>query len=555
MAEGLKIKIFSDTTDFSTGLKNIGNVAKTSLVAVTTGITAVSGALVAVTETTREYREEMNKLDTAFEATGKTTQQAEQIYKDFYGILGETDQAVEAVSHLAELTNSQEELSKWTNISAGVLTKFGDSLMLEGLTESANETAKLGVITGSLADALNWAGHNEDEFNASLAQMSTEAERSTFITETLNDIYGDLGETYRETNEDVINARLAQEEFNGTMARIGEIVEPALNDLKFAFSDTMNSIIDGFEENGVEGIVDVLEEMLDGAIDTIQDSLPALKEQGVELLDKIIEGLNETVPALRIMLVNMLANMVTWIFDNLPAFLDTGIEIINTLITGFVESLPTLLEAVVNLILALLSGFWDNMPAIFNAGVQLIVALVNGLISSLPSIVGAIFQLATGIVEEFKKTNWLQLGIDILQGIIDGMLSMVGNALASVWNIGEQIIEGFKSVFDINSPSKVMYDLQQWNNKGLLNAMSDGTPMLVKGAINQASALKTALKGNMGRYVDTARNELNRLFSMAGTNSNNSSIVNNTRTTNVEQNFYTPTTSPLQAYRRLVRDV
>ena len=37
------------------------------------------------------------------------------------------------------------------------------------MIESANETAKVGQVTGSLADALNWVGISEDAFNEKLA--------------------------------------------------------------------------------------------------------------------------------------------------------------------------------------------------------------------------------------------------------------------------------------------------------------------------------------------------------------------------------------------------
>ena len=51
-------------------------------------------------------------------------------------------------------------------------------LPIEGMIESANETAKVGEVTGSLADALNWVGISEDAFNEKLAACSSESERN-----------------------------------------------------------------------------------------------------------------------------------------------------------------------------------------------------------------------------------------------------------------------------------------------------------------------------------------------------------------------------------------
>jgi len=128
------------------------------------------------------------------------------------GILGETDQAVEAANHLAKLANNEEELSNWTNIATGVYATFGASLPIENLTEAANETAKVGTLTGGLADALNWAGVNEEAFQAQLDACSNEQERQTLIMETLNGLYSDAADKYRETNAEVIRANQANEE-------------------------------------------------------------------------------------------------------------------------------------------------------------------------------------------------------------------------------------------------------------------------------------------------------------------------------------------------------
>lgn len=95
------------------------------------------GSLLALSDETREFREDMAKLETAFTTAGHTTETSSKAYKDFYAILGESDRSVEAVNHLAELTKSEEEVAKWSTIAAGVTAKFGDSLPLEGLTEAA----------------------------------------------------------------------------------------------------------------------------------------------------------------------------------------------------------------------------------------------------------------------------------------------------------------------------------------------------------------------------------------------------------------------------------
>lgn len=137
------LKGMDDTTeDVEESSSNLGatlaNVAKTGLAAVATAATALVTGLVASAEATREYRNEMAKLDTAFTVNGHTSEAAKDAYKELQGVLGETDQAVEAANHLAVLTKNEQDLAVWTgDILPGVYATFGASLPIEGLTEAA----------------------------------------------------------------------------------------------------------------------------------------------------------------------------------------------------------------------------------------------------------------------------------------------------------------------------------------------------------------------------------------------------------------------------------
>ena len=197
------------------------------------GVTALIGALsnavsslMALADETREFREDMAKLETAFTTAGHTTETSSKAYKDFYAILGESDRSVEAVNHLAELTKSEEEVAKWSTIAAGVTAKFGDSLPIEGLTEAANHTAKLGEVQGPLADALEWIGISTDEFNKQLAKCNTEEERATLITETLNSKYKAAADEYNELTKSTQDARRATSDMEDAQANLGAAIEP-----------------------------------------------------------------------------------------------------------------------------------------------------------------------------------------------------------------------------------------------------------------------------------------------------------------------------------------
>lgn len=202
------------------------------------GLTALVGAaknaaseILSLSETTREYREDMGKLKTAWESAGKSTERATRIYREFYSVLGEEDRSVEAVNHLAKFVETEQDMAKWTNIAAGVWGTFGDSLPIEGLTEASNETAKVGQLTGVLADSLNWAGVNEDKFQESLDKCNNEQERAQLITDTLNGLYEEAAGHYRKNNASIIQARKETADYNDVLAEIGETLEPVNQDI------------------------------------------------------------------------------------------------------------------------------------------------------------------------------------------------------------------------------------------------------------------------------------------------------------------------------------
>lgn len=214
-------------------------------------VTALAGSFFALDAATEEYRNNQAKLNTAFQAAGLSTDAAKQAYAGFYKILGDDDTATEASQLLAKLARNEADVSKWTDIAAGVYGTFGDSLPIEGLIESANETARTGTITGSFADAINWASKEgetfgvtlkentkaneewnkaveacesaEDYFNLALQSCGSEAERNQLIMDTLQGTYQDATNAFKENNKQIIQNRQAQVVWNDILGKTGQI--------------------------------------------------------------------------------------------------------------------------------------------------------------------------------------------------------------------------------------------------------------------------------------------------------------------------------------------
>lgn len=226
------------STSFTNIATKAGELGKKAAI----GLAGIVTAAVATVEATREFRQDYGKLETTFKTTNQEAGVAKETFKTLFGILGEDDTSIEAANHLAMLTNNEKDLNQWTDILTGVYATFGDSLPLEGLAEAANETMRVGQVTGPLADALNWAGVSEDAFNEKLLECSNNQEREALIRETLNGLYNEASTEYQKTNESVIANNQAQAELNMKMAEMAEKLEPLVTKGKIFLAEVLEKI-------------------------------------------------------------------------------------------------------------------------------------------------------------------------------------------------------------------------------------------------------------------------------------------------------------------------
>ncbi len=299
--------------------------------------TAVVGALLQMDEKTREYRESQAKLTTAWEASGKSAELAKEAYSGLFGVIGDQDTAVEAGQLLANLATNTQDVATWTDIAAGVAGTFGDALPINSLIEAANETQRTGQITGALADALNWVGIQEDDFQSKLDACGSEQERNRLITETLSAAYKDAAVSFQENNAQILAARDAQVKLDDAMANLGG----AVADIKTAFvGDFVPS---------VAGATDALAEMIRGS-ETAKDDLAANIE-----------------------------TMVKTGVEKLPEFIDLGLEIIFALAEGLIKAAPELILKIPYLVMQIVDKFGELGPELFDAGKQMFQEVWDGL--------------------------------------------------------------------------------------------------------------------------------------------------------------------------------
>lgn len=498
-----------------------GKAIGAGVAAMGAAIGAAAGAFLGLAESTREARVNMGKLETGFTTAGHSAEDAKKTYTELYGVLGDDGQATEAAAHLAKLTKNEKELATWTDIATGVYATFGDSLPIENLTEAANETAKTGAITGGLADALNWAGVSEDEFQASLDKCSTEQERQALITKTLNGLYSDAAEKYREVNGDIIDAQKATASLNSAMAELGAIAEPIVTKLKQLAAELLQQITPFVElignglvgaltgaEGAAQQFTDGLLGMVTFAIQKLTEMLPTFINFAFQMIANIATGIAQALPTLVPSLVQLVADIVQVLIDNIPLLIDAALQLVTGLAQGIINAIPVLVAALPTLITSLIDGLLSSIPQIIQAGIDLLTSLITALPEIIATIVAAIPEIINGIITALLENIPLiiQAGIDLLVALIQALPQIITTIVQAI----PQIISGIVNALVQNIPQIIQAGVQLF--VALIQNLPTIIAEIVKAVPQIVSGIVSAFGSLVGEMVKAGANLLHGLW-------------------------------------------
>lgn len=443
------------------------------------GAAAGVGALSSVAENTREYRTEMGKLDTAFTINKFSAADAKQTYSDLYAVVGDSGQATEAANHLSLLCDSTKDLQSWTEICTGVYGQFGDSLPIEGLTEAANETAKVGQVTGPLADALNWMGVSEDEFNEKLAKCSSEQERQQLITSTLTSLYSDASAQYKETNGDVIESNRAHQQLSDTMAQIGAVAEPVLNSLiglGGKLLEQLSPLIESVANNLAPVLINICEEVAPIIVSMLEQIMPLIEE----LLPFIAQLMEQLAPIIVQSVEQLFPPLMQIIQDLLPYFMQI-IQAIMPLFSTLVELLMPVIEVFIQLAGVLLNGLLAALTPI----IEDLAIFLNDLLTPLIPIISELCNTIVGILQPvFEQLSpVISLVFDALRPVLDLLGEMLETLIPALVPVIEWLAQIFSEVLGgaIKGVKKIFEPLS-----GIFNGIVDFVKGVFSGNWEQA---------------------------------------------------------------------
>lgn len=347
--------------------KEVGSKVKTAFGVIATAIAAVAAAFINLGDATKEYRQEMGKLNIAFSTSGLSAEAASGVYRELFSVIGESDQCVEAAQQIALLADSEEEAIKWAELGAGVFARFGDALQPEAFYEAANETIKLGEATGAYTQMLEQAGIDVEEFNEGLAACNTEAERNAYVWEVASGVLSEAGEAYKTANADIIAANEAQLRFNDALGALGEEALPVTTELKELCTDLINEALLPLAEEVAPILVEAIENIRDKIANADFENFKEIWTVIQEILEYVGNYLSTTLLPILADTTDEVGGLVTNLSDlykNLDRVLDLDLKPFENL-TSFASALRDVIW-LLNYALEALNGWLGTIEGDFD---------------------------------------------------------------------------------------------------------------------------------------------------------------------------------------------
>nr|DAL51025.1 MAG TPA_asm: minor tail protein [Caudoviricetes sp.] len=284
--------------DFNSGLDEFKRKAealgtgagkvKSALSPVTKTITALGAAAIAAVPATEELRSDLSKLDNNARNAGVGVDAAREAFRAFVVVSDETDSAVEAVANLLQGDFTESNLQKAVENLAGAYLSFPDTIKIESLADSLQETLATGKATGQFGELLDRLGIGAQNFSAGLANCTTEAQKQDYALSTLaHSGMADVYKSWQDNNKELAANKEASLDLKLSLAELAEDVQPLvtqMTELARDFLAWFNSLDDGAKKTiiAVAGLVAAIGPVA-GVVEGVSKVLPKV----IELFNKL----------------------------------------------------------------------------------------------------------------------------------------------------------------------------------------------------------------------------------------------------------------------------
>lgn len=446
------------------------------------GLAAVTTALAANVETSREWNSDMTKLKTNAETSGNNFDFMKSKMQDLVAITGESDSSIEALSNLMAVGFSDEQMTPAINALSGAVEKFPDTLKIESLSDSLQETLATGAATGQFSELIGRMGDSVDDFNAGLQNCTSEAERQQYALDWLaNSGLSEINDEYQSANKSTLDYERASFELQDALASLGTAFTPvmagakgmaadfltkslpAVQKLSGGFTqlfDGVSSLLDAYDSGGLDGLTEQIPVVISGlfssASETLAENAPTLITAATTVLTSIIQSLAQSAPSLINSILPSLLNgffgLINALVSTIPTLVPELVQGAITLFLGLIDGLNDVIEQLMPMLPSLIKQITDmlieNQPAIIEGGFQLLTGLITGLTKCTPDLIDAIIALIPVITDSLTENlpALVKAGMELIVALAQGLPQALPDLIDALPEIISAIIDGFKDV-------------------------------------------------------------------------------------------------------------
>ena len=492
----LKFDTEINESGFNSGISKLGGIAKKGAGVAVAAVGAVTAALGAGVVAGVKYNASIESYQTSFEVMTGSAEKAAEVIDKLKKVGAETpfelpdladttqllmnygfsaDEAMDKMMMLGDISQgSADKMSRIATAygqmsSAGKVSLEDVKQMIEaGFNPLQEISESTGESMASLYDRISKGTISVDEITASMQRATYECGKYFQSMEKQSQTFSGLISTLKDNAQQLL----------------GEIVKPISDGLTESLLPAAISAIEqltqGFEENGVSGMIQAAGNIVNGLFTGIMENAPLLISTGMELLNQFWLGIATGLPELIMKGFEIVTQLALGIMQNLPQLVTQGSAAITNYVSGLLSALPSVLQSGVQMVLRLVDGIINNLPAIVSAaaqaiarfvasvasnlpqilstGIKIIGELASGLIRAIPNLVGKIPQIISAIKDAFLSVDWISVGVNIIKGIASGVASAAGQLVDAAVSAATDALNWVKDKLGIHSPSRVFRD-------------------------------------------------------------------------------------------------
>lgn len=529
-----------------TGAKAVTTSVKAAakaLTAYTTAATGLATATFASIESTREYRNDLAKLEQGAKTSGNSFSEMKKELVNLTALTGESDSSIEALSNLMSAGFSDTQIKSAVESLSGAVIKFPDTLKIESLADSLQETIATGAGTGQFAELIERSGASLDDFNNGLANCSGEAERQQYALQWLAESgLAQVNAEYEKSHKALLDYEKAEQAVNEANSKIAQSAMPIAASFKKGYAGVLAAFADvltGVDKTGAEfnakisvflsniagmavqylpvlltavntiiqsvvtnlpmlletilpPLITGFNSLITGLVEMLPEILPILLDGFVMLFSSLIDSVNLVIEQLIPMLPEIITQISTALIENLPVLLDGALQ----LFLGLIQSLDQVIEQLMPMLPELITNLCDtlinNIPAIISAGFDLLIGLIQGITECIPTLVQKIPEIVDSIVGAFSNNigELITAGINLIIALASGLPQAIPQVVMAI----PQIITAIINALMEQDWLQVGIDII----KGLANGLIDGVNIIWDKIKEMASSLLSSIKSALG---------------------------------------------------------